>query len=280
MIFGARQSSLDLAAQAAVNNAFDRLAGVTMRISSLQRIRTASDDPAGVIAAEQLSRDLASLKRAAGGLDRTRAVVHVADTALAHAGSLLTDVQANVVAAASDTLSADQRDALQLEVDAALDSINRLGQTTFGGQKVFGESLQFVVGANPTDVETLELPAIDDSLGGTQGVLADLRSGGSAALNGGDLEAASAVLEDAQSQILSARAEAGSFERYAIDSTRRLMEDQEVSLARSLSAIQDADIAAESSHVVREMILADTAIATAKLTMRARRLVSTFTALG
>lgn len=274
MVLGVGVSGTDLAAQFNVGNRFNRLAEVSLRLGTLQRINSAKDDPAGLIAAEQLNRELAARQRASATLDRSRALVNVADTALAHTSSMLTDIQANVVAAANDTFTPEQRDALQQEVDAALDSIHRLGQTTFAGKPIFGEPLQILVGPEPFQVETLDLPAVDDSLGGTSGVLADLRSGGSANLTTGDLESAAAILDEAQAQILAARADAGAFERTVIDSTQRVMEDTEVNLASALSAIRDTDMAAETSNLVRERILAQTALQTAKLTSHAKRLIA------
>jgi flagellin len=271
MIVGAGRSSLDAWAETSVNNAFMRLARVSEKLATLNRINRGSDDPAGLIAAEQLNLELASLDRAAESLDRTRALVRVADSGLAHASALITEMHSNVVAAANDSLTPEQRDALQYEVDAAIDALDRLGQSTFGGQPVFGQTLDFLVGNQPHQLASVDIVAVDESLGGSSGVLADLRSGGVASLQGGDLEVAANILGEAHSQVLSARAELGTFERYSIDSTQRQLEDAQVQLAGALSAIRDTDFAAESSNLVREMILADTAVATAKLSLRVRR---------
>ena len=271
MILPAGRLNVDAAAELSVNHAFNRLARVGEKLATLTRINRASDDPAGLIAVERLTHELASMQRASESLERTRAVIHVADSGLAHASALITDMQSHVVAAANDTLAPEQREALQLEVDAAIDALGRLGQTSFAGEQIFGQSLQFLAGTQPYQQATLDLPAVDESLGGGSGSLADLRSGGTARMDGGDLVSAARILDEAQSQILSSRAETGAFERYVVDSTQRQLQDRQVQLAGGLSAIQDADFAAETSNLVREMIFAETAVATAKLTMRVRR---------
>ena len=264
-------ATFDSSIQFSVQNAFSRLANVSVKLATLQRINRASDDPAGLIAMEELSNELSAIEAAVQSADRTRAFTQIADSALSGAGDLLTNIQSNLVAAANDTLSAEEREALQYEVDASLDALNRLGETTLGGQAVFGRSVQFLSGAAATDVATLTLPAVDDTLGGATGVLAELRSGGSASILGGDLEAAFNIVEEARSQILSTRAEVGAFERYVSDSSQRVLEGMQVNLTSSLSAIRDADVAAESSNLVREMVIAQTSVLTAKLMLHSRK---------
>lgn len=264
-------ATFDSSVQFSVQSAFQRLANVSVKLATLQRINRASDDPAGLIAMEELSNELSAVEAAAQSADRTRAFTQIADSALSNAGDLLTNIQTNLVAASNDTLSVEEREALQYEVDASLDALNRLGGTTLGGQAVFGRSVQFLAGADPTDLATLDLPAVDDSLGGATGVLAELRSGGSASIVSGDLGAAFSIVEEARNQILSTRAEVGAFERYVSDSSQRVLEGMQVNLTRSLSAIRDADVAAESSNLVREMVIAQTSVLTAKLMLHSRK---------
>jgi flagellin-like hook-associated protein FlgL len=271
MIWGVNASGLDMAAQFAMGHAFNRLTMVSSRLAAGTRLVRGSDDPAGIIAAGQLADDLAAWQRAREATERSRSFVHVADSALGHVSGLITDLRSHYVAAANDTLSPEQRDALQLQIDAELDAIRRLGGATLNGQSVFGRSAQFLVGSEPYQTATLNLPAVDDGLGGGSGTLADLRSGGAASVNG-DRELATRILDEAQAQVLSARAEAGTFERYVLDSSQRVMEDAQSNLASALSAVRDTDYAAESSRLVRDMILADTAVSVARLTFRARRL--------
>jgi len=50
----------------AVNAAFRRMDGVALQMATLLRINSASDDPAGLVAASQLERDLITLQHTPG----------------------------------------------------------------------------------------------------------------------------------------------------------------------------------------------------------------------
>jgi flagellin len=273
---GARSTGVDVTAQRQIQNAFQRLSESTLKLATLKRINRGSDDPAGLIAAMALHRDLTAVEEAAAAAERTRALVRVADSAMGQAGELLNDIHANVLAAVGDTASPEQKAALQLEVDAALEALDRIGSTTsFAGKKLFdGQPLEFLVGTEPTDLKTLNLPELNSaSLGGESGMLSDLRSGGAASLDGGDSELAVEILDAARQEILAARAEAGAFERYAIDSTQEVLSQMSVDLSSALSHIADTDVALESANLVRSGILVDSALLTARLTHGARRMM-------
>lgn len=271
MISPAGRSGFDVRIESLISSATARLSGTSLRLATLQRINRGSDDPAGLIAAEQLNRDLAVFEQVDASLEYSQAMTAAADSVLAEASTLVSTIDAKVVAAANDTLSIDQREALQLEVNAAVESLNRLGQTSFAGNALFGRTFEFLVGTSPDQTASLQLPAMDSSLGGASGTLSDLVSGGSANLVNGDREQAANILAETRSQITSARSSLGDFDRSSLESARRLNQEMHANTSSALSAIQDADVAAESSRLVRDLILADTTIAAAKLGMRARR---------
>ena len=59
-----------------------------------------------------------------------------------------------------------------------------------------------------------------------------------------------------------------------IGSSQRVMQDIQAKLTSALSAVRDADMAAESTRMFREMILADSSIAVARLTLHARGMIA------
>ena len=254
-----------------IQRAFDRLNETSVKLATLKRINKGSDDPAGLIAATELNRELKALEEASAASERNRALVHVADSGLGQANDLLNELEGNVVAAANGTLSSDERAAIQIEIDATIDALDRIGVTaSFAGNRVFtGESRSVLSGPNPGDQASLEIPELHSSaLGGNSGTLADVRSGGSASA---DPETAAAIIDEARQQVSFSRAELGAFERNTIDATQRLFEDTTANLSSSLSRVQDADIAFESSNLVKAMVLADTSVATAKLAASTQR---------
>ena len=270
---GAGMTGVDVTAQKQIRQAFDRLTESSVKMATLKKINRASDDPAGMIAAEQLSRELRAVEEASRSTERTRSVVHVADSGMSQASKLLNDIRGNLVTASSDGTSSAEKEALQMEIDAAIDALDRIGYTTsFGDKKPLrGEALEFLAGTEPSQTETLELPEVSSgSLGSSEGKLYELRSGGSASLDG-DLAAAAAIVDGARSTLVSGRAEAGAFERYVVDTTQGLLDDVSVNLSQSLSQVLDTDLAAESAKFVQAKILADTAVVSAKFTNSARQ---------
>ncbi|MDA1052559.1 MAG: flagellin [Planctomycetota bacterium] len=257
-----------------VQRAFDRLSETSIKLATLKRINQGSDDPAGLIAATELNRELTALEEASAATERTRALVHVADSGLGQAGDLLNQIEGNLVVAANGATSPDERAAIQIEIDAAIDALDRIGvNTSFAGKRVFtGESANVLTGPNPDDRASLDIPELTSTaLGGESGTLADVRSGGSASVTSGNAESAGAIIDEARQQVLFARAELGAFERTSIDSAQRLFEDTAVNLSASLSRIADADVALESANLVKAVTLADSAVATARLTVATQR---------
>lgn len=152
--------------------------------------------------------------------------------------------------------------------------MDRIGaSTSFAGRRVFtGESRNVLTGPNPGGQATRDIPALSSvALGGESGTLADLRSGGAASVTSGNAESAGAILQEARHQILFARAKLGAFERHSIDAAQRLFEDMTATLSSSLSRIADADVALESANLVKALTLADSTVATARLTATAQR---------
>ena len=79
-------------------------------------------------------------------------------------------------------------------------------------------------------------------------------------LSSGNLAEAVEALDAAGGQVLDARATAGAFEKYTIQSSRRLLDSMEENLSSAHSSIFDTDLALESSRLVRSQILVDATI--------------------
>jgi flagellin len=140
------------------------------RLSTGLRINSGKDDPAGLIASENLRRDIASSNKAISNTERANQLIATADSALSQISSLLTDIRGLVVEAANTgVLSDEQIAANQLQVDSSLEAIDRISQvTTFQGRKLLDGSLdfQFTYTAGGATVEDLN---IDQANLGTAG---------------------------------------------------------------------------------------------------------------
>ncbi len=145
------------------------------RLSTGLRINTGKDDPAGLIASEELRSDIVSVKAAISNSQRANQVIAVADSALNEVSSLLNDIRALVTEAANEgAMSPDQIAANQLQIDSSLEALNRIAQTTsFQGRRLLDGSLDFVTTAG--EVPTIEDIQIDQAnLGATGQINVDV----------------------------------------------------------------------------------------------------------
>jgi len=117
------------------------------RLSTGIRINVGKDDPAGLIASENLRRDITSTNKAISNSQRANQLIATADSTLGQITNLLNDIRGLVVEAAnSGVLSDEQIAANQLQVDSALEAIDRIAQvSTFQGRKLLDGSLDFQV---------------------------------------------------------------------------------------------------------------------------------------
>lgn len=278
MRIGSRLSGVDLTAQNNLAQAYNRLNLSSARLATMQRINRGADDPAGLIAVESLRAELAAINAASDSAARAGGVVQTADSALNNVSELLNTIRGNIVAAASsDGYSEAEIAAMQLETDAALEAIDRIGRaTSFGGRQLLaGDSLTFSFSPDVSDTATLDMPNVNTAaLGGDHGMLADLASGGNASLASGNLADAMDILDAASSEVLEARSRAGAFAKYTLASTNNVLEGMKVNLSSAVSQIADTDVAAERSRQVRELILVQAATAAVRLTGLRHSLIS------
>ncbi len=260
-------SGPDIGIQRNLLNASNQLQQVTGRLATLQRINQGSDDPAGLIAAETIRAELEAIDAANSNAARAGAVVATADSALSQVSGLINTIEDAIVANAGGGLSEAETAAYQLEVDAAIEAINRIGsQANLAGQSLLDGSaseLSFLLAANPADTVTLELPTVSSyELGNADGTLADLASGGSLSLASGESTAAQGVLDAARGAINSARGSLGAFEKTTIEASTGLIDSMYSSLSSAYSSIMDADVAMEAASLVQSELVLQAAYAT------------------
>jgi len=108
------------------------------RLSSGLRINTGKDDPAGLIASENLRSEMAGLRAGINNSTRASSVIATAEGALNEISSLLVDIKELLSTAANKgALSDEEVDANQLQVDSAINSIQRIANATeFEGVKL------------------------------------------------------------------------------------------------------------------------------------------------
>ncbi len=120
------------------------------RLSTGLRINSGKDDPAGMIAAEIMHNNIVAVQKAISNTQRGTQMIATIDSALGSISSLLHDIRSLVTEAANTAvMSEEQIAANQMQVDAALEAINRIAQVTkFQGRRVLDGSLDFITNAN------------------------------------------------------------------------------------------------------------------------------------
>ena len=146
------------------------------RLSTGLRINTGKDDPAGLIASENLRSDITSIRRAISNTDRATQVIATADSALGQVSSLLNDIRGLVTESANaGALSDEQISANQLQVDSSLEALNRIAQTTtFQGRRLLDGSLDFITSAGNNFSSISDLKIDQANLGTSGSVSVDV----------------------------------------------------------------------------------------------------------
>jgi flagellin len=167
-----------LVAQSTLKKSNAALEQALTRLSTGLRINTGKDDPAGLIASENLRSDITSIQKAIGNTDRANQVIATADSALGQVSSLLNDIRGLVTESAnSGALSDAQIKANQLQVDSSLEALNRIAKTvTFQGRKLLDGSLDFTTtaGTNFSQLSSLQIDQANLGATGTVSVAIDV----------------------------------------------------------------------------------------------------------
>ncbi len=135
-----------------------RLAVSLERLSTGLRINRGKDDPAGLIASENLRAEKKAISSAIANAERAEQVINVAEGGLQEIQDLLVELQGLVSASANEAgLSVEEKDANQLQIDSILQTINRLANdTSFQGTKLLNGSFDYTVegiASSLTDVQ-------------------------------------------------------------------------------------------------------------------------------
>ena len=233
------------------------------KLATGQRINRGSDDPAGLVASENLRAALVGLESRVRSLLRTDQVANVADGALAGTSDLLIEANGLAVTAANSAgLSDGEKQAIQMQIDSILATVDSTaGNTTFNGDPLLDGTATLSAGGTSVDLpdaHSSNLGATD--IDGTTYTLADLRSGGALNLVDGDISAAQQVIRNSITEVASARGRIGSFQRHSIGASLGGMQAGMENLAAANSVIRDTNFAVQTAVLNRSLVLHEAAI--------------------
>ncbi|NCC97629.1 MAG: flagellin, partial [Synergistales bacterium] len=100
------------------------------KLSSGLRINSAADDAAGLAISEKMRGQVRGLDQAMGNAQDGINMIQTAEGALSETHSILQRMRELSVNAANDTLTANDRQAIQLEIDQLTEEVDRISNTT------------------------------------------------------------------------------------------------------------------------------------------------------
>lgn len=224
------------------------------RLASGYRINVAADDAAGLAISENLKAQIRGLRQANRNANDGISLVQVAEGALNEVSGLLIRLRELSVQSASDTIGNTERLFLDVEFQQLKDEIQRIADSTkFNGTDLLngqGGVLDIQIGVNNDPVVdriSFDASAADASIGalGMIDVSASTKQSAQLSLN---------TVDQALTSVNAMRANFGALQnRLQSTANNLLVADENLSAANS--RIRDADIAAESSEMVKNSIL-------------------------
>lgn len=269
--------------QAAVTKSLERLA-------TGKQINRASDDPAGMMAADSMMFNIRRIEKTLEAGQMAQYFVGAADGGLTDVTSKLLNLKGLIVNAAnSGGMSKQGRNDLQDDADEILKGISHTTNTlVFRGRRLLAEGFAVTVGEtgvsmsgisltslgvvsrepDPEEGEPGSQPASGPPNGGHVPLdpsederfsIANIASGQSLNLLSGDLEMAAKSVDAAISELAIKRAEMGAALR-GVEAEMGVWNAEFESLTGAHSDLMDLDYAKETSQLVRAQLMRDAAV--------------------
>jgi flagellin len=247
------------------------------RLSTGQRINSASDDAAGLAIASRMTSQVNGLNMAVRNANDAISLVQTADGALTEVNSMLQRMRELAVQAASGTYSATDRDALNVEFEALTAAIEDIADDTqWNGTNLLNgaSAFAFHVGANASQTISLTIGDFETEEGSaTSGIFEALADGATSNndgsgddLDGLDVDTVSnagtaiTYIDTAISRVNAHRATLGATINrleYAADNLANVSQNT----SASRSQVLDADYASETTELARTQIIQQAATA-------------------
>jgi flagellin len=160
-MLGINSNINSLVAQQNLTGSGSALSQAITRLSSGKRINSAADDAAGLAISNIMQTQINGLNQGVSNSNDGVSLVQTASSGLSSLTSSLQRIRQLATQAANGSMTADDRAALQQEVNQQVSEINRIAsQTTYNGMNVLNGSLgtvSFQVGANVGQTISLSL---------------------------------------------------------------------------------------------------------------------------
>jgi len=246
------------------------LAQAQERLSSGLRINSASDDAAGQAIANKMTAQIRGMEQASRNASDGISLVQTMEGGLDQINDNMQRIRELAVQGANDTNTADDRAAIETEINERLAEIDRVAESNnFNGTNLLnsGGALSIQVGSNTSDQDVITVNTVNATtvgLGlttGSSGALAVsggatvvVGSGASGAVTHGDFQNIIEAVDASTKELDTNRATLGAtLNRF--DSVIDNLATTSTNLSEARSRIQDADYAVEVSNMTRANIL-------------------------
>ena len=136
------------------------------RLSSGLRINRGADDAAGLTISEKLRGQIKGLNRAILNAQDGISLIQTAEGALNEDAAILNRIRELTIQASSDTLTTNDRQEIQREVDQLVDEMDRIASTTeFNTKKLLDGSATALVSVNSEGMEGIQVDSTTGSSG-------------------------------------------------------------------------------------------------------------------
>lgn len=231
------------------------------RLSSGQRINHAGDDAAGLSISENLRAQIRSMGQAERNANDGISFAQVAEGGLTEIGNIMVRLRELAVQAGSDTVGDKERGYINDEVRSLVQEVDRIANvTTFNGTPLLNgqaekSELEFQVGIRNDEADRILFNASEN----------DVRAGalGVDGLDYSSIDGAREALDsvdEAIGKVFASRARLGATQN-KLQATVNNIGIAKENLSQARSRIADADIAAETSELVRGNILQSAGVA-------------------
>jgi flagellin len=225
------------------------------RLSSGQRITEAGDDAAGLSISENLRSQIRSMGQAERNANDGISFAQVAEGGLTEVGNMLVRMRELAVQAGSDTIGDKERGYINTEIQSLVQEVDRIASTTnFNGTQLLNgqsskDALDIQVGIRNMESDRLKFNVNqNDVRASTLGIDGlDYKSIDSA-------RDALDKVDSAMDKVFGSRATLGAMQN-KLHATIGNIGIAKENLSNARSRIADADIAAETSELVRGNIL-------------------------
>jgi len=249
-------NSAALRAQNGTRLANQQLQTAMARLSSGNRINSASDDAAGLAISNSMTSQINGMNQAISNANDGVSMAQTADGALSEVTNMLQRIRELAVQSASGTYSDDDRTNMQAEVGLLSEQItSALTNSTFNGVNLFDGTagggtgkVSIQVGSDAGDTIDMDFSAINDSTAATSvATVADANT--------------AMTTVDAQLKVIdTARAKLGAAES-RMNSVVNSLTANVTNLTDAKSRIADTDFSAETTNLAKAQILSQAATA-------------------